>query len=288
MFLYRYDLRGLKERIARADRFQIGWYKNSDVIGHTGIYIKIDDDVKISVDYGKAQKEKPPDPDSSSDVIMLPSTIGINIYVDQQKSINGEVEQILIKMESSSEGDRELMFPYQLINDMLEVGRNMGEYHFAGNNCRDYVGRAMHKVSAYIEQENWDRFCKSLKNTRMDDLVKLTAGQTAALAATASAALICLPVGFFLGLSTLVGQFYLLSGLSGSSRSSGIVTSSSSALSSSSSALSSSSSVLSSSSSVLSSSSSAKESKQISQEMEILFLKSPMNEVGLNESSGQG
>ncbi|CAK8691755.1 unnamed protein product [Clavelina lepadiformis] len=249
MFWYRYDIGGLRERIARADRFQIGWYKNSDLIGHTGIYIKIDNDVKISIDYGEAPKEMPPDPDSFSDVIKLPGTIGINIYVNQQTSI--EAEQMLIKMESSWEGGRELMFPSQLINDMLEVGRNMGEYHFAGNNCRDYVRRAMHKVSAYIEQENWDRFCKKLKNIRMDDLVKLTAGQTTALAATATAGLICPPVGIGLGLSTLVGQLSLLSGLSGSSRSSGSSSSSKSKSVSSSSALSSSSSALRSSSSAV-------------------------------------
>ncbi|XP_076806160.1 uncharacterized protein LOC143449734 [Clavelina lepadiformis] len=264
MFWYRYDIGGLRERIACADRFHIGWYKKSGVIGHTGIYIKIDDDVKISIDYGEAPKEMPPHPGSSSDVIKLPGTIGINVYVNQQTSIDSEVEQMLIKMKSSLEGGRELMFPFQLINDMLEVGRNMGEYHFVGNNCRDYVRRAMHKVSTYIEQEHWDIFCKKLKNIRIDDAMKITAGQTTAIAATATAGLVCPPAGLVLGLTTLAGQLSVLSGLSGSSRSSGSSSSSKSkCLSSSSAVLRSSSAVLRSSSSVLRSSSSVLRSSSV-------------------------
>jgi len=184
------DLQFVVDMIKLHETIQFGWSRKLDFISHTAIAILLDQKPVFTIDYG-ADEDKLPMANpitqlSITSASKVSSSIGINLWKGQKS----QVQDILLTALNHDTAIQVVKILYKML---------LGDYNLFGNNCRDYVIKAVETLQELADSDDnlkmdahaLDSFHKNIASVRGEDKLKTIAtGASAvmALGAVASAA----------------------------------------------------------------------------------------------------
>lgn len=185
------DLQFVVDMIKLHQNIQFGWSRKTDFISHTAIAILLDKKPVFTVDYG-ADEDKMPTANpltqlSITSASRVSSSIGINLWKGQ----NCQLQDVLLTTLNQDTAIQIVKILYKML---------LGDYNLFGNNCRDYVVKAVETLCSLSENNDdlnldtnaLESFYKNIEGVRGEDRLKtIASGASAvfALGAVAGAAL---------------------------------------------------------------------------------------------------
>jgi len=182
------DLQLVFDMIKIHETVQFGWSRKLDFISHTAIAILLDGKPVFTIDYG-ADEDKLPTANPISQLSMtsaskVSSSIGINLWKGQKS----EMQDILFLTLNQDTAIQVVKILYKML---------LGDYNLFGNNCRDYVIKAVETLQELSESDgnlkidaaSLDNFHNNIKGVQDKDKLKTlaTCASVMALGAVANA-----------------------------------------------------------------------------------------------------